>query len=47
MTYDNSSQSSQMAVDNLNLLLESYSKVIVEQRLIARNISGEFLNLLK
>ena len=42
MTYDNSSQSSQMAVDNLNLLLESYSKVIVEQRLIARNISGEF-----
>jgi len=47
MTYDNSSQSSQMAVDNLNLLLESYSKVIVEQRLIARNISGEFLNPIK
>lgn len=44
MIYDNSSQSSQIAVENLNLLIEGYSKQIVEQRLRARNISGEFLN---
>lgn len=47
MTYDNSSQSSQMAVDSFNLLMEGYSKAIVEQRLMERNISGEFLNPIK
>lgn len=47
MSYDNSSQSSQMAIESLNLILEGYSKAIVEQRLMDRNISGEFLNPIK
>lgn len=47
LTYDNSSQQSQMAMSSLNSYIESYSKVIVAERLAKRNINGEILNPIK
>lgn len=41
--YDNSSQSSEMAYAVLNSMIEGYSKTIVAQRLLARDISGDLL----
>lgn len=43
LTYDNASQSSQMAMAIVNNLINAYSTAIVEQRLEARNISGELM----
>ncbi|MCM0647789.1 ABC transporter permease [Clostridium swellfunianum] len=44
ITYDNSSQASQIAMNNLKGFIDAYSKGVVSQRLSKRNISGEILN---
>ncbi|ERI94605.1 hypothetical protein HMPREF1982_00914 [Clostridiales bacterium oral taxon 876 str. F0540] len=44
LTYDNSSQQSQMAMSALKSYIEAYSKEIVSERLSKRNISGDILN---
>lgn len=43
LTYDNASQPSQMAKGIVEGLVNAYSKAIVQQRLEARNISGDLL----
>lgn len=47
LTYDNSSQQSQMAMSMLNGFIDTYSKAIVAERLSKRNISGDILNPVK
>ncbi len=44
ITYDNSSQASKIAMENVSKLIETYSKGVISQRLAKRNISGEILN---
>jgi sodium transport system permease protein len=44
LTYDNSSQQSQIAMNKLNAFIDMYSKTVVTQRLTKRNISGDILN---
>ena len=41
--YDNASQSSQMAFSAISAMINTYSKAVVEQRLLARDISGDLL----
>ena len=43
VTYDNASQSSQMAYSIIHSFIDAYSKVVVEQRLAARDIRGDLL----
>jgi sodium transport system permease protein len=44
LTYDNSSQQSQIAMNKLNAFIDMYSKTVVTQRLAKRNISGDIIN---
>jgi sodium transport system permease protein len=44
LTYDNSSQQSQIAMNKLNGFIDMYSKTVVAQRLAKRNISSDILN---
>ncbi len=44
LTYDNSSQQSQIAMNKLNGYIDMYSKTVVAQRLAKRNISSDILN---
>jgi sodium transport system permease protein len=43
LLYDNASQSSQMAFSAISAMINTYSKAVVEQRLLARDISGDLL----
>lgn len=43
LTYDNASQNSQMAMSIVSGFIDAYAKTIVEQRLAARDISGDLL----
>lgn len=47
LTYDNSSQQSQMTMSSINSYIDAYSKAIVAERLGKRNISADILNPLK
>jgi len=44
LTYDNSSQQSQMAMAAIKSYIDAYSKEVVSARLAKRNISGDILN---
>lgn len=44
LTYDNSSQQSQMAMNSISGYINAYSKSVVAERLAKRNISGEILS---
>lgn len=44
LTYDNSSQQSQIAMNKLNAFIDMYSKTVTTQRLTRRNISSDILN---
>jgi sodium transport system permease protein len=43
LLYDNSSQSSQMAFSAVSSMVDAYSKVVIEERLLARDIRGDLL----
>lgn len=43
LLYDNASQSSQMAFSAVSSIVDTYSKAVIEQRLLARDISGDLL----
>ncbi|MDD2281930.1 MAG: ABC transporter permease [Eubacteriales bacterium] len=43
LLYDNASQSSQMAFSAVSSIVDAYSKAVIEQRLLARDISGDLL----
>lgn len=45
--YDNSSQSSEIAMGSINSFIDAYSKSVIGQRLAKRNISSEILNPIK
>lgn len=47
LTYDNSSQQSEMVMTRINSYIEAYSKAIVAERLGKRNISSDILNPIK
>lgn len=47
LTYDNSSQQSQIAMNTVNSLIEAYSKTIVAERLSKRDINVDILNPVK
>jgi sodium transport system permease protein len=47
ITYDNSSQSSQLVQAAVTTYLEAYKQGVVQQRLAKRNISGDILNPIK
>jgi sodium transport system permease protein len=44
LTYDNSSQQSQMAMEKVNVLIGKYTQNIVAERLSKRNVNPEILN---
>jgi sodium transport system permease protein len=44
LTYDNSSQQSQIAMNSISGYINAYSKGVVAERLAKRNISGEILS---
>lgn len=44
LTYDNSSQQSQMAMAAIKSYIDAYTKGVVAERLAKRNISGDILN---
>ncbi|HBS93162.1 MAG TPA: ABC transporter permease [Firmicutes bacterium] len=43
LLYDNASQSSQMAFSAVSGIVDAYSKAVIEQRLLTRDISGDLL----